>query len=263
MSRGCLCPPGPSSQPLMGKLESTPLVNREGDNNFKLWSWRTAHVVTISGAYLVLNVGFNFLNKHVVGQGDGLVGKDMKLNEITIFYTTCHQLVGLLFYSCLLITLPSQRRRPHSLPVQIVWARHWPWLIGLGYFFSTSIVTQNESLGEVSLTVNSIVKSIMPLPTVGFAYFLQSYRPSPLVLGSLVVLVVGVLLACLSAEQKSGEQTDSTKGYMLIFYSLFATALRAVVAGRIFEAAKRDGDGTPISAASVGGIRTRAHPDPR
>ena len=244
----------------MGKLESTPLVNREVDDHFELYSWRTVHVVAASCAYLVLNIGFNFLNKHVVGKGDGMLGKDMKLNEIIIFYTTCHQLVGLLFYSCLLITLPSQRSLPHSLPVQIVWARHLPWLIGLGFFFSTSIVTQNMSLGEVSLTVNSIVKSIMPLPTVVFAYFLQSYRPSPLVSGSLVVIIAGVLLACLSAEQTSGDQSSSIKGYMFIFYSLIATALRPVVAGRIFEAAKKDDDGTPISAASVGGIRTRAHP---
>eukprot|EP00966_Prymnesium_polylepis_P161789 3739515-Prymnesium_polylepis.1 len=162
--------------------------------------------------------------------------------------------MGMVVYGLMLFFIPSMRSYPQHLPVGVIWRRYWPWLLGLGFFFSTSIVTNNKSLGLVSLTLNSIIKSIMPVPTAALAYFLNNYRPTMWVVASLVVLTVGVLLACLGGDESKSKDPDKSKealGYALIIYSLFATTIRPVIAGRIFDAAKRDSDGATISAITL------------
>ena len=228
------------AQSLLVKGESTPLVSKLPTWQSVVFSLHGLQVALMSSMYVGLNIGLNFYNKHVLGNEPGQLGLD-----IPVFYTLCHQITGFIVYGTLILSMPSLR----VYPVSKAWSRYWQWLLALGFFFSTSIVTNNMSFGTISLTVNSILKSIMPAPTVVCAYYIQGYRPSYEVILSLAIITLGAVLACLSGDENSHDST--WQGYLFIAYSLVTTTLRPVIAGRIFESAKADGEAASISVVTL------------
>ena len=91
----------------------------------------------------------------------------------------------------------------------------------------------------------------MPFPTIVFSYFIEGKTYSIPILVIVAVLVAGTLLAVPYGEHKSESDTPEWIGYVLVVFSMVATAIRPVVSSMLMRNAEAKGSRKALTAVSM------------
>lgn len=165
-------------------------------------------------AWLALNIGLNFFNKWILSKSVGFT--------FPIFFTMFHMVASCAGGFILIFAFKGAK---------VSWAQFSTYksLIALlSVLFVLNITTNNASLMHLSLSVNQIVKSCVPLPTILLSIAFErdgAGRPrqySTGIWGSLVVLIGGSILAVY------GNPEASPFGLFLVITSTMCVALWSV-----------------------------------
>merc|ERR1712195_337234 len=119
------------------------------------------------------------------------------------------------------------------------WKAKWPALLGLSVMMVANIGCNNASLVYVGLSINQIIKSITPLPTMILSYFTENKRYSWTLVGIVLLQVAGAIIAVPWHEQTQA----GTLGIVLCFVSMLAAATKPVVAGALMKDMRESGVG--------------------
>jgi len=222
---------------------SKPKNNNAWENPTFCGGWApdpAATVIVI--VYLILNLCLNYYNAFLLGGGDH---GHLHL-PIPIFYTMLHQITIVVFTSIWCAFVPSVR-----FPVVDTFSDNWAWLIFVSVIYASSIATNNASFASISLTVNTIFKSAMPFPTMVFSYFVEGKTYSLKIILIVAVLVGGTLLAVPYGDHKPDSDTPEWIGYVLVIFSMVATAVRPVVSSHLMRNAEAKGSRKSLTAVSM------------
>merc|ERR1712216_849530 len=126
--------------------------------------------------------------------GDGGAGF-----SFPIFYTMWNTFASFLGANLLMVLVPANRTISWKQFVDNKFA-----LLVFGVVFSSNIVTNNASLVHISLSVNQVIKCLVPIPAIFFSYFIEKKTYSYPVLLSAGVLTFG---ACMSIPYDSPKVT--------------------------------------------------------
>jgi len=196
---------------------------------------------TIVMVYLALNLILNYYNAFLLG------GSHDHLHlPIPIFYTMLHQITIVIMTTIWMVCVPSVR-----FPIAETFSQNAGWLIFVSVIYAASIATNNASFASISLTVNTIFKSAMPFPTMVFSYFIEKKSYSIPILCIVTLLVAGTLLAVPYGNHKSDSDVPEWIGYMLVIFSVVATAIRPVVSSHLMRNAEAKGGRAALTAVSM------------
>lgn len=110
-------------------------------------------------AWLFLNCALNFFNKWLFAHTDF---------KFPVFFTMFHMVAQFIGSGSLIYFFKAAKiERKH-------WTEYRGRILLLAMFFVTNIVTNNWSLLHISLSVNQIVKSTLPLPTMVLSLMFES-----------------------------------------------------------------------------------------
>merc|ERR1719424_1185871 len=109
-------------------------------------------------------------------------------------------------------------------------------LLAFGVVFSSNIVTNNASLVYISLSVNQVIKCLVPIPAIIFSYFIEKKSYSYPILGASLVLTFG---ACMSIPWDSPKVTPI--GSFLALWSTAMSGLRPVPTALLLKNSKESG----------------------
>jgi drug/metabolite transporter (DMT)-like permease len=109
-------------------------------------------------------------------------------------------------------------------------------LLVFGVVFSSNIVTNNASLVHISLSVNQVIKCLVPIPAIIFSYFIEKKTYSYPVLAAAGVLTFG---ACMSIPYDSPKVT--LLGSVLALWSTAMSGLRPVLTALLLKNSKESG----------------------
>jgi len=214
----------------------------DGDAREPIWygMLQSPVVVLVVAAYFALNLGLNLFNSFLLGPNTGQVHL-----PIPTFYTFCHQVACVLFLSVWCLLAPSVR-----FPVVETFRSNWMWLMPTSLIYAANIAANNASLASISLTINVIVKSCIPLPTMLLSYLVEGKTYSPPIWLIVLCIVGGVMLAI--PFQQHPTETELI-GYALVTFSAIATAIRTTIAARLMSiGGGGSGSGvTPLSAVAI------------
>ena len=150
---------------------------------------------TVIFFWMVLNFALNFFNKWAFTKvEDGGAGF-----SFPIFYTMWNTLASFCGANLLMLLVPVNRTICWKQFVDNKFA-----LLVFGVVFSSNIVTNNASLVYISLSVNQVIKCLVPIPAIVFSYFIERKTYSYPILGASLVLTMG---ACMSIPWDSPKVT--------------------------------------------------------
>lgn len=129
--------------------------------------------------YLSLNSSLNLLNKWSLG----VYGF-----RFPFLLTSCH----MAFSFCVLA--PVAMREPWESHRRTL-EKQWKGIVYIGAFMALNIALNNISLLDISLTLNQIIRSAIPVVTCLLAILVESRYPSGQELAALITLTLGVMLA--------------------------------------------------------------------
>merc|ERR1719162_250266 len=109
-------------------------------------------------------------------------------------------------------------------------------LLVFGVVFSSNIVTNNASLVYISLSVNQVIKCLVPIPAIIFSYFIERKTYSWPILGASLVLTMG---ACMSIPWDSPKVTPI--GSFLALWSTAMSGLRPVLTALLLKSSHESG----------------------
>merc|ERR1711865_415235 len=182
---------------------------------------------TVIFFWMVLNFALNFFNKWAFTKvEDG--GADF---SFPIFYTMWNTLASFLGANLLMILVPANRTISWKQFVDNKFA-----LLVFGVVFSSNIVTNNASLVYISLSVNQVIKCLVPIPAIIFSYFIEKKSYSYPILGASLVLTFG---ACMSIPWDSPKVTPI--GSFLALWSTAMSGLRPVLTALLLKNSKESG----------------------
>ena len=96
---------------------------------------------------------------------------------------------------CFVALLPRELCRARSGDGQDPVRRQWRGLLGIGAFLACGISLNNISLMDISLSLNQVIRSSIPVVTCLLSMAVEGKVPSGLEATSLVVLSTGVMIA--------------------------------------------------------------------
>merc|ERR1712216_549610 len=99
--------------------------------------------------------------------GDGGAGF-----SFPIFYTMWNTFASFLGANLLMVLVPANRTISWKQFVDNKFA-----LLVFGVVFSSNIVTNNASLVHISLSVNQVIKCLVPIPAIIFSFFIEKKPP--------------------------------------------------------------------------------------
>ncbi|PSC73348.1 Drug Metabolite transporter superfamily [Micractinium conductrix] len=140
------------------------------------WRLRLAFIVFV---YLGLNSTLNLLNKWALG---------VHGFRFPMLLTSCHMAATFLALA------PIALREPWESHRRTV-AHQWVGLCAIGACMSLNIVLNNVSLVGISLSLNQIIRSSLPVVVCVLGVVVEGKHPTRQELGALVVLTIGVMLA--------------------------------------------------------------------
>jgi len=182
---------------------------------------------TVIFLWMVLNFALNFFNKWAFTKvEDGGAGF-----SFPIFYTMWNTLASFLGANLLMILVPANRTISWKQFVDNKFA-----LLVFGVVFSSNIVTNNASLVYISLSVNQVIKCLVPIPAIIFSYFIERKTYSYPILGASLVLTFG---ACTSIPYDSPKVTPI--GSFLALWSTAMSGLRPVLTALLLKNSKESG----------------------
>ncbi|KAL4856523.1 putative sugar phosphate/phosphate translocator [Chlorella vulgaris] len=130
-------------------------------------------------AYLFLNSSLNLINKWALGHAGF---------RFPFLLTSCHMLFGF----CVLAPVALRDGwESHRATLR----KQWRGVACIGAFLALNIALSNISLMDISLSLNQIIRSAIPVVACVLSIVVESKYPSPQEAASLVVLSCGVMLA--------------------------------------------------------------------
>merc|ERR1711865_799271 len=148
-----------------------------------------------------------------------------------IFYTMWNTLASFCGANLLMLLVPVNRTISWKQFVDNKFA-----LLVFGVVFSSNIVTNNASLVYISLSVNQVIKCLVPIPAIIFSYFIEEKTYSYPILGASLVLTFG---ACMSIPWDSPKVTPI--GSFLALWSTAMSGLRPVLTALLLKNSKESG----------------------
>ncbi|PSC74164.1 sugar phosphate phosphate translocator [Micractinium conductrix] len=140
---------------------------------------KTVGFVVLTLTYLSLNSSLNLLNKWSLG----VYGF-----RFPFLLTSCH----MLFSFCVLAPVAMRESwENHRRTLE----KQWRGIVYIGAFMALNIALNNLSLLDISLTLNQIIRSAIPVVTCVLAILVESRYPSSQELAALITLTLGVMLA--------------------------------------------------------------------
>jgi len=177
--------------------------------------------------WMFLNFALNFFNKWAFTKvEDGGAGF-----SFPIFYTMWNTLASFCGANLLMLLVPVNRTICWKQFVDNKFA-----LLVFGVVFSSNIVTNNASLVYISLSVNQVIKCLVPIPAIIFSYFIEKKTYSYPILGAALVLTFG---ACMSIPYDSPKVTPV--GSILALWSTAMSGLRPVLTALLLKNSKESG----------------------
>ncbi|EFN59787.1 hypothetical protein CHLNCDRAFT_133480 [Chlorella variabilis] len=144
--------------------------------------------------YLSLNSSLNLLNKWSLG----VYGF-----RFPFLLTSCH----MAFSFCVLAPMALREPWEHH---RATLRKQWKGVVYIGAFMALNIALNNISLLDISLTLNQIIRSAIPVVTCVLAIVVESRYPTGQELWALITLTSGVMLAV-------WQGTVSGKPYAIVF----------------------------------------------
>ena len=166
-------------------------------------------------AFLVLNTTLNMLNRWVLG---------VYKFKFPIFLTMSHLAIGF----CILapvMALPTFRPL-HQPTIR----RQGRGIAAVGFFKVMNIVLNNASLVYITLSLNQIIRSAIPVITAGVGVFVENKIPTGPELSSLLLLTSGVVLSVWE-----GSITGSVTGITIALSSTLSGAAMLSFSGKILS----------------------------
>jgi len=192
------------------------------------YQWRVIATIAI---YLSLNLGLNFFNKYAfTPKPDGLGF------SFPIFQSACDSVITLTLLSALMQCKPEL----NTISPYQFW-RYKLRLLLVAVLSQGTVISNNASLVLIGLSLNQMIKCVTPLPTVLFAFVIEKKTPSRGVLGTLLVLVTGAVLAV-----PFGDPSFSALGIMLALSAVLMAAFRATLTALLMRDADNNGL-TPVA----------------
>merc|ERR1712166_1278916 len=177
--------------------------------------------------WMFLNFALNFFNKWAFTEvEDGGAGF-----SFPIFYTMWNTLASFCGANLLMLLVPVNRTISWKQFVDNKVA-----LLVFGVVFSSNIVTNNASLVYISLSVNQVIKCLVPIPAIIFSYFIEKKTYSYPILGASLVLTFG---ACMSIPWDSPKVTPI--GSFLALWSTAMSGLRPVLTALLLKNSHESG----------------------
>lgn len=173
------------------------------------------NLVATVAAYLILNSTLNLMNKWLLG----IYGFSFPL-----LLTSCHMLFSFL------ILLPFMLREPFKSLHAATLQKQWKGIIGIGLFMAVNIAFNNLSLVQITLSLNQVIRSFIPVICCLLAIGIENKVPSGKEIGSLVVLSLGVMIAVWE-----GSVNGSPHGIMLCIIGTVCNAAMMSTSGRILS----------------------------
>merc|ERR1711871_47964 len=155
------------------------------------------------------NVGLNVYNKWLFGKGNF---------KVPLFVTISHQLYCFLGALAMKFT-PFYERTPITSKKMAVQ------LSTISLFFAVNVGLNNSSLLYLTLSANQIIRALLPAICAVFATFIEGKRYDLKQWSTMIVLVMGVILALLD------NPTFDMFGSCLCLSSVFGAALHVSVVG--------------------------------
>jgi len=174
-----------------------------------------------------LNVTFNFFNSYVLR----LTSKGGYGFAFPFFYSGCHMIASFVGVNIIFAIKPDL----NTLRKEQV-RKHWLPLLLLSVLMVLNIGCNNASLVYIGLSVNQIIKSITPLPTMCLSYTFGKKRYGPWLMLDVVIQVLGAILAV-----PYGDNMAEPLGLLMVFISMLAAASKPVVAGILMKDMKESG----------------------
>lgn len=109
--------------------------------------------------------------------------------------------------------------------------QQWSGLLVIGVCFALNLGLNNSSLVTISLSLNQVIRSSLPVIVAFFAVFIEQRVPSRLETMALLVLVLGVMVAAYEGA-KGG---DSLPGVMICIASTFSNAVMLSTSGKVLS----------------------------
>jgi drug/metabolite transporter (DMT)-like permease len=176
-----------------------------------------AAVVLIT--WLSLNIGLNFFNKEVFSERVGFT--------FPIFFTMFHMVASFFGGAILIFVFKA------GTVTKAHWTDYKYRIMLLSLLFVTNISCNNASLVHLSLSVNQIVKSCVPLPTMILSVAFErdaNGQPKSYSKGVIVSLLITVLGSVLAVY---GNPEASPFGLALVIISTLAVALWSVMSAML------------------------------
>eukprot|EP00192_Tetraselmis_astigmatica_P025118 CAMPEP_0117698506 /NCGR_PEP_ID=MMETSP0804-20121206/29794_1 /TAXON_ID=1074897 /ORGANISM="Tetraselmis astigmatica, Strain CCMP880" /LENGTH=326 /DNA_ID=CAMNT_0005512819 /DNA_START=352 /DNA_END=1329 /DNA_ORIENTATION=- len=167
-------------------------------------------------AYLSLNSGLNMMNRWILG---------VYRFQFPILLSMVH----LLF--CFTVLTPMmflQRFRSLHRPTL---QKQWLGLLVIGVCFALNIGLNNTSLVTISLSLNQVIRSSLPVVVAVFAIFIERKVPTRMEMASLLLLTVGVMVAA----YQGSKQGDSVRGVLICVASAVSNAVMISTSGKVLS----------------------------
>jgi len=174
-----------------------------------------------------LNILFNFFNSYALRPEE----KGGYGFTVPFFYSGCHMIASFVGVNIIFWLRPEL----NTLSKQ-QWRQNWPKLLSLSVLMVLNIGLNNVSLVYIGLSVNQIIKSITPLPTMCLSFVLEKKRYSMVLAVDVGIQVAGAILAV-----PYGDDMADPVGLAAVFISMLAAASKPVVAGILMKDMKESG----------------------
>jgi len=188
-------------------------------------------VAIIFTTWFLTNLTINFYNKWLLGTTDF---------RFPLTYTTTNKIIGwLLALTVLSISvLTGKGTFPPAARLRAQFKR--PMIHIHGVFTALNIGLNNWSLVFISLSINQLLRSIVPLPTAALSTVFEKKRFNWQVWASMGVVCVGAMLA------SYGSGNASFFGILVCLGSVFSGAAWTVVSGMLLQMGEE-----PLDSLSV------------
>ncbi|KAL3130623.1 hypothetical protein ABBQ38_008017 [Trebouxia sp. C0009 RCD-2024] len=166
-------------------------------------------------AYLGLNSVLNLTNKWALG----VYGFSFPL-----LLTTCH-----MAFSCCVL-LPFMLREPFRSKHRPTIEKQWKGLVAIGIYMAANVSLNNLSLVLITLSLNQVIRSAIPVCTATLAIFIENKVPTGEEALGLVVLTLGVMVAVWE-----GSVSGSVTGLLLCCAGTVCNAAMMSTAGKVMS----------------------------
>ena len=198
-----------SSKDIESLEENTPNIAKRVSSS-KLYVW------SLILLYIMLNSTLNLANRYALG----MIGFSYPIS-----LTCTHMLFSFVVLSPYFF---SGERRAKSIAVL---KRAWKGIMCIGFFLALNISLNNASLVGMTLVLNQIVRSGIPVVTAVLAIFIEGKTPTTNRAIGLFPICIGVVCSIYEGSKMQG----TVPALILCIAGMFSNALMMTISGRVME----------------------------